>query len=190
MTNNQDLTTHRYHDVVSRNDPQLAGQVCLALVSEGSTHGWALSGLLAPDGDIGRIWSLSRPLTYRALDQLVADGLVVRVGTVPGGGRSRTLLAATDAGLAATREWLDLPVELPRDVRSELLLKLALRERAGLALAPLAVAQRVRFTPMMAALDRPTDSSAPIDSDFVARWRREHLIAIDRFLASFVDPPT
>jgi DNA-binding PadR family transcriptional regulator len=190
MTDNQDLTTRRYHDAVSRNDPQLAGQVCLALVSEGPTHGWALSGLLASDGDIGRIWSLSRPLTYRALDQLVADGLVARVGTAPGGGRSRTLVDATEAGLAANRAWLDRPVELPRDVRSELLLKLALRERAGLALAPLATAQRRRFAPMFDALAGAADSIPAGEGDFVARWRREHLIAIDRFLTSFVDPPT
>lgn len=165
---------------MSRNDPQLAGQVCLALVDEGPTHGWAISGLLAPAGEIGRIWSLSRPLTYRALDQLLADGLIEKVGTAPGGGRSRTLLACSDEGRSVSRRWLDRPVELPRDVRTELLLKFALRQRAALDIASLAVAQREQFAPMMASI------GSDEDVDFVGRWRREHLLAIDRFLEASV----
>ena len=166
---------------MSRNDPQLAGQVCLALVNEGPSHGWAISGHLAPGGDIGRIWTLSRPLTYRSLDQLLADGLIEKVGTAPGGGRSRTLLECTAEGRAVSHGWLDRPVELPRDVRTELLLKFALRERAGLDPAALAAAQREHFAPMVESM------AADIDGDFVGRWRREHLLAIDRFLASFAE---
>jgi DNA-binding PadR family transcriptional regulator len=163
---------------VSRNDPALAGQVCLALVCEGPTHGWAVAGLLAPDAEIGRIWSLTRALTYRAIDQLVADHLVERSGIEPGGGRNRTVVIATAQGRRVSRRWLDEPVSSPRAVRSELLLKLALRARIGLSSAALVAAQRERFAPILAATDaEPTD-------DFVARWRREHLLAIDRVLSS------
>lgn len=162
---------------MARNDPELAEKVCLALVCEGSTHGWAISALLGVDGALGRIWSLSRPLTYRALDQLTADGLIERVGTAPGGGRSRTLLAATEQGRVATREWLDAPVALPRDVRTELLLKFALRTRCGLLRAPLAKRQRKLFAPLLEV------AASSQDDDFVAIWKREHLLAVDRFLA-------
>lgn len=163
---------------MTRNDPDLAEKVCLALVAEGSTHGWAISALLAPDGDLGRIWSLSRPLTYRALDHLVAEGLIEKVGSVPGGGRSRTLLEVTASGRAVTEEWLETPVALPRDVRTELLLKFALRTRLDLPLGPLARGQRTLFAPL-------SDTTAAIDdADFVGIWKREHLLAIDRFLAA------
>ena len=162
---------------MTRNDPVLAEKVCLALVAEGPTHGWALSTVLAPDGEIGRIWSVSRPLTYRALDQLAIDGLIARVGTAPGGGRSRTLLDATDLGRSANTAWLGEPVTLPRDVRTELLLKFALRTRVGLPLDPLAHDQRAMFAPLVGGL------TSIDESDFVALWRREHLLAIDRFLA-------
>jgi len=166
---------------VTRNDPVLAENVCLALVAEGPTHGWAVSTVLAPEGEIGRIWSLSRPLTYRALDQLAADGVIEKAGTAPGGGRSRTLLQVTDQGRARTSQWLDQPVALPKDVRTELLVKFALRERKGLSLESLAAEQRALFAPLLNAIE-PSDVS-----DFVATWRREHLEAIDRFLTSLAE---
>ncbi len=167
---------------MTRNDPALAEKVCLALVAEGPTHGWAVSAVLAPDGEIGRIWSLTRPLTYRALDQLAIDGLIEKVGTAPGGGRSRTLLDVTASGRAKTSVWLNEPVELPKDVRTELLVKFTLRSRVGLPLESLAADQRTLFAPLL------NGSVSGDDSDFVARWRREHLVAIDRFLSSFGAP--
>ena len=157
----------------------MAEQVCLALVVEGVDHGWAVGALLAPDGELGRIWSLSRPLTYRALDQLVEGGLVRRVGREPGRGRARTVLAATPAGRRAARAWLETPVAHLRDVRTELLVKLELRRRAGLALAPLLDAQQEVFEPLVAAL---TAGRPPADP--VALWRRESARAVARFLAA------
>lgn len=165
---------------MSRNDPELAGRVCLALVAEGPTHGWAIASLLAPGAELGRIWSLSRPLTYRAIDGLLADALVERSGTEPGGGRARTVLAVTPAGSEMVERWLGEPVALPRDVRTELLLKFALRQRLDRSNVDLARAQRERFAPILAASEAATDAD-----DFVSRWKLEHMRAVDRFLASF-----
>jgi len=170
---------------VTRNDPVLAGRVCLALVGEGPTHGWAVAAQLAPGTELGRIWSLSRPLTYRALDGLLSAGLVERVGTEPGAGRNRTVVSVTATGAVVLDEWLSTPVDLPRDVRTELLVKFALRTRRGLSNTELAVAQRQRFAPMRAAADGAFD-----DDDIVERWRVEHLRAIDRFLLSVAGRPS
>jgi len=160
----------------------LAEQVCLALVADGVEHGWALGTLLAPDGEFGRIWSLTRPLTYRALDQLVERGLVVRSGTGTGRSRERHLLAASPAGRAAADAWLDEPVAHLRDVRTELLLKLALRSRAGRAIEPLLVAQRARVDPV---IDRLVAAAA---DDPVAQWRAESARAVRRFLDRALGP--
>lgn len=170
---------------MTRNDPALAARVCLALVAEGPTHGWAIAGLLASDGAIGRIWSVSRPLTYRALDGLLEEGLLERFGTSQGSGRTRAVLAATAGGAALVDEWLSAPVALPRDVRTELLVKFALRERRGLSNRDLAAMQRERFAPMLVDSGRSLD-----DADFVVRWKVEHLRSIDRFLASFDGAPS
>ena len=39
------------------------------------THGFAIAAQLKPSGDLGRVWSLSRALTYRSLEQLANRGL-------------------------------------------------------------------------------------------------------------------
>jgi PadR family transcriptional regulator AphA len=161
----------------------LAEWVCLALISQQVSHGWALGTLLAPDGEIGRIWTLSRPLTYRAIDGLVDKRLVARSGHAAGRGRDRVVLTATPAGRRLSRRWLDVPVDHLRDVRTELLVKLLLRERAGLDSTSLLVAQQERFEPAIAAL-----TSTHPDDDLVTAWRRESARAVRRFLDEALNP--
>lgn len=156
----------------------LAESVSLTLIGQGTSHGWALGTVLAPDGELGRIWSLSRPLTYRAVDGLVDKGLVTRRGRAAGRGRDRTLLAATPAGRRRAKRWLDEPVEHLRDVRTELLVKLALRQRAGLDSAALLEAQQQAFAGAIDAL-----TASPTDADLVDLWRRESARSVQRFLA-------
>ena len=103
--------------------------------------------MLAPDGELGRIWTLSRPLTYRAIDGLADKGLATRRGQCRGHGRERVALAATAAGRRTATRWLDTPVQHLRDVRTELLVKLTLRERAGLDNTELLAAQQEVFAP-------------------------------------------
>ena len=156
---------------------RLADYACLAAVAEGAEHGWAVGSLLARNGEIGRVWSLSRPLTYRSIELLVERRLIARRGTTQGRGGERTLLRVTPEGRRTLTAWLDAPVEHLRDVRTELLLKLVLRERAGLPTRPLLVAQRAHFADAIDALT--TDRG---DIDVVARWRMESARAVARFL--------
>src|SRR4051794_25699828 len=105
-------------------DVSFAEHVCLALIAEGVTHGWALGSLLAPDGEIGRIWSLSRPLTYRAVDGLADKKLITRRGQPTGRGRDRGALAPTNRGPQRPGLLLDSPLDHPPDGRTELLVQL------------------------------------------------------------------
>ena len=73
----------------------------LALVAERSAHGWALAAKLARGGEIGQIWSISRPIVYHALDRLERAGLVRAAGLERGGrGPHRVIYAATPEGWA------------------------------------------------------------------------------------------
>jgi len=167
------VTTARGSDA----PPSLAEQACLALVVEGVSHGWAIGSLLAPGGDLGRIWTLSRPLTYRAVESLVDRRLITRAGVEAGQGRDRSVLAATTRGRRTTTAWLDQPVAHLRDVRTELLLKLTLRQRRGLPTAPLLEAQIAALEPALESL-----VAQPTESDLIARWRSESAQATRRFL--------
>ena len=166
-------------------EPSFAEWVCLTLVNQKVSHGWALGTMLAADGELGRIWTLSRPLTYRAIDGLVDKRLVTRRGQAAGRGRDRVVLAPTAAGRRLVNRWLDTPVEHLRDVRTELLVKLALRERAGLDSTELLAAQQAAFAPTIDVLT----SSSP-DDDVVDVWRRESARAVRRFLEQALKPAT
>lgn len=175
--------SHRNGSPVKVAEPSFAEHVCLALITEGVTHGWAVGSLLAPSGELGRIWNLTRPLSYRAIDGLVEKGLVSRRGHIPGQGRDRVLLAPTAEGRRATRRWLDTPVEHVRDVRTELLMKLVLRERAGLDTRPLLMAQRTALEPTIEVL-----AAGDAGTGLVELWRREQARALRRFLDEALDP--
>jgi DNA-binding PadR family transcriptional regulator len=150
--------------------------VVLGLLAEGPAHGFELSKPLAPGGAIGRVWSASRPLTYRALEQLTAAGLAVADRVEPGAGPRRTIHKITPVGRRALRRWLATPVDRIRKVRAELLVKLLLLERAGVDTGPLLAAQRAALEPGLSAAIEATEP------DSVTRWRREQALAVDRFL--------
>jgi DNA-binding PadR family transcriptional regulator len=156
--------------------------VVLTVVDEAPTHGFAVATLTAADGDLGRIWRIPRPIIYRALGRLDAAGLVTPDSVEPGRGPRRRLYASTPAGRAAVARWLDTPVEHVRDVRSHLLLKLALRERRGQRPADLLHRQRQILTPIAGALQRsPRVEPSGFEAMLVA-WRRANTQATLAFL--------
>jgi DNA-binding PadR family transcriptional regulator len=134
-------------------------------------------------GEIGRVWSMGRPLVYRALELLEGRGLIRAAGSEPGvRGPNRTLFETTAQGREELIRWLAEPVEHVRDIRSLLLLKLVLIERAGLESAPLLKAQRDLTIPAVSVLEDRLDSSIGTEQVFV-RFRLE----TTRAVVSFID---
>jgi PadR family transcriptional regulator AphA len=109
----------------------LAEWTVLALISEHPAHGFAICQLTAPGGELGRIWHIPRPVIYRAIGRLEEARLVGAQAVESGRGPQRTIYATTPTGRNAVVDWLDTPVEHVRDIRSHLLIKLALLDRAG-----------------------------------------------------------
>jgi DNA-binding PadR family transcriptional regulator len=155
---------------------------CLGILYQGPTHGFAIAARLKPDGDIGRVWSLSRPLTYRSLEQLAVRGHIHPIGEERGiAGGNRTILAATRRGRAALRKWLNTPVDHLRDLRSELLLKLVIAEECGIDVSAMLARQRDRIASVSAA-QRAQVAGADGPPDVVALWRNESSDAALRFI--------
>ncbi len=165
---------------MARPETALAESVCLAVVASGVDYGGAVAALLAPGAELGRIWSLSKPLTYRAIDALVTEGSIDRRGTAPGRGRERSLLSPTRRGRRIADRWLAEPVAHLREVRTELLLKFAVLERMGRSRRPLALAQQAQFAPIIAAI------LADAENDVVSIWRRQHALAVEQFLEQVI----
>jgi DNA-binding PadR family transcriptional regulator len=165
-----------------RRELLLGEWACLGVLYEGRTHGFAIASMLRPGGELGRVWSLSRALTYRSLDQLADRGLVRTVGEEPGiAGGNRTVLAATRTGRAELRRWLAAPVEHLRDLRSELLLKLVIAERCEIEVTPMLQRQQAIVAELATVIgDRAAGGDR--DVDVVTLWRHETSEAALRFL--------
>jgi len=160
----------------------LAEWLVLCLVSEEPVHGFALAALLAPDGEVGMAWHVRKAVVYRAAQRLERLGLVTaedRQHSRLGPPRSR--LSATPEGHRAATGWLRQPVAHPRDVRSELLLKLALLARAGADPGDLLRAQRRQLIPVADGLATRLRTATGFDQDLTL-WRHESVSATLRFL--------
>ena len=162
---------------MARQDAQLARNVVLALVVHTPRHGWAIHEQLSPTGDIGRAWTLSRQLVYRAIDTLVEDGLVKRATPKDGGGADKVIISPTATGKRTAMHWLDSPVTHLRDVRTELVLKVMLRDKMGLPLGSFLEAQHGIFDPLIASINKDA-SDSPVNL-----WRRESANAVKRYLS-------
>ena len=151
---------------------------CLGVIAQTPCHGFAVASRLSATGDLGRIWSLSRPLTYRAIDQLLSRGYIEARGEEPGiAGGQRTIMRATRTGRSALDAWLALPVPHLRDLRSELLLKLAIGRSLGVDQSAMLTNQKVIVADIVSGLARSGD-----DDDVVTAWRIESADAARRFL--------
>jgi DNA-binding PadR family transcriptional regulator len=169
--------------VSSRSDQQLLlGEwACLGILYPAPTHGFAVAARLKPAGDVGRVWSLSRPLTYRSLEQLSTNGYICSIGEEPGiAGGNRTILAATRTGRAQLRKWLNTPAAHLRDLRSELLLKLIIADICDIDLTSMLEQQRNHIDQMATTLASQVTINDTVD--VVALWRCESSQAALRFL--------
>jgi len=166
----------------------LAEGLVLCLVRERPTYGLVLARLLAPDGSLGQIWSVPKAMVYYALQQLELAGLIrmtkeqrTRLGP------ARSIYRVTPAGRAAAEAWVSRPVAHVRDVRSELMIKLALNDRTGVDSRPLVRAQLALLVPFAAALDERLRAAEGFERT-LALWRYEALTATMQFLTALADP--
>lgn len=153
----------------------------LTILSQQSAHGFAVAQLTAAHGELGRVWQIPKAVVYRAIGRLLDAGLIAPEGTEPGLGPQRTVYTVTAEGRAAAGRWLFAPVEHVREIRSELLLKLALLERAGENPVPLLRAQRAVLEPLVTAIESRRARSHGFDTILLA-WRRATAVAALDFL--------
>jgi len=157
----------------------------LTVLSQQPAHGFAVAQLTARHGELGRIWQIPRPVIYRAIGRLMEAGLVRPESVQPGLGPQRTIYAATPQGREAAERWLDTPVEHIRDIRSHLLLKLALLDRAGADSADLLRRQRAVLEPIARAIEAEPPPRGGFDATLLA-WRRSTATAALEFLDTIV----
>jgi DNA-binding PadR family transcriptional regulator len=161
----------------------------LALLVEEPTHGFAMARAMEPEGEVGKVWSVRRPLVYRAVETLTARDLVRPAGTVASrSGPTRTVLEATPSGKRALTRWLRQPVEHVRDARSLMMLKLLFLSRRSADPEPLLSAQRERFARVADGLASAADAAEGFDRALLL-WRLESTTAARRFVETMLAEP-
>jgi PadR family transcriptional regulator AphA len=155
--------------------------VVLALLAEGPSHGFAVARTLSRVTPLGQVWTVPRPLVYRALGRLEQQGLIAEAGEEPGDpGPRRMVYEVTGKGRKAAAGWRAEPVRHLREVRTAFLAKVLLRQRAGEPLTPLVVEQRAVFIPLFERLAEQFEQ--PEGDRVVASWRYESSQAVARLL--------
>jgi DNA-binding PadR family transcriptional regulator len=160
----------------------LSEWLVLCLICEEPRHGFAIARLLDSEGSMGRIWRVPKPVVYRAMQRLEQLGLVESAELQPSSlGPAKLPVDATASGRARAADWLSRPASHNRDVRSELLVKLALLDRAGRDPRPLLDAQREQLKPVARALRQRLAGASGFDRTLIL-WRSETVTATLRFL--------
>jgi DNA-binding PadR family transcriptional regulator len=158
----------------------------LGVVAERQTHGFALAQVLGRDGPIGRVWTVPRPVVYQVIKKLESLKLIAGRKTEPGDrGPQRTVYGVTPAGRRALEAWMVEPVEHVREVRSLLMLKLALLDRAGTDPRELAAAQAAKAQEQLASLARASEQATGFDR-VILEWRLAGTRATLDFLSQVV----
>lgn len=150
----------------------------LGVLAEEPSHGFAISKELDAESEIGRVFTVRRPLVYRALDRLVEAGFAEPVATEKGDGPQRVIYRVTRNGRRRLNTWLGQPVDHVRDLRIEFLLKLTLTTRTGRSPLGLIREQQAALSPTFDALEQPADQSV----DHVELWRRHNAVAAAGYL--------
>ena len=153
----------------------------LCIVCEKPTPGLAVTRLLSHEGSLGRIWHVSQPAIYRAMRQLTRLGFVQLARQHTSQAPDRWLVTATRTGHRAARGWLRKPVTHGRNVRPELMLKLALLDRIGGDPRELLREQRAEFAPLAAELASRVDATTGTEHT-LALWRHKTMSATMQFL--------
>lgn len=157
--------------------------IVLGLLVQEPSHGFAVAKELGPDGWIGSTFTARRPVVYRALHTLTAKALIVADGAeTTSVGPERVIMRPNEVGRTEFWSWLAAPVLHMRDIRVELLVKLALHDRLGLNPASLLHHQYEVLEPIYKSLQKEAGSGGSGFAQTLAWWRIENSESVMRFL--------
>jgi DNA-binding PadR family transcriptional regulator len=156
----------------------------LGFVRREPHHGYEIYRRLSETPELRLIWRMKQSRLYALLTRLEEDGLL-RATLEPQDRRpSRKVYSLTPAGESAFRRWLTWPVESPRELRLEFMLKLYFAAEVN----PETAARLIQRQQEVCAqwLAAWGDDNEPVRPFIhaVRRYRRGHIEAIQHWLAT------
>ncbi len=153
----------------------------LGLVRDEPLHGYEINRRLSETPELRLVWRVKQGRLYALLSRLEDEGLLDASLEPQDGRPPRKVYHLTPMGTRAFDRWLTQPIQLPREMRLEFMLKLyfALREEPATA-ARLIQQQLEVCNQWLATQTRSETSSAYTRA--VRRYRRGHIEAIRDWL--------
>ncbi len=141
-----------------------------------------LLALFGPKGPFHPARRLAKPQVYRALERLLALGLVEALGLLPSpSGPPGAVYALTPIGKEAAEAWLRAPCRHLPEARALLRLKLVLHLLLGRDPRPLLLGQRAVYLALEEALaQRAAQAQGPLRLHLL--WQREMAQAGRRYV--------
>lgn len=161
----------------------------LGFVRHEPLHGYEIHRRLTETAELRMVWRMKQSRLYAMLTRLEEDGLLEAVLEPQDSRPPRKVYRMTKMGAKAFAEWLTTPVEIPREMRLDFMLKLYFAVEEGQqAVAELVRRQRAVCAGWLIAQDSDSDPDSGY-MNAVRRYRRAHIKAISEWLASLVDEP-
>jgi len=104
----------------------------LGFLQNGPQHGYQIHLILSDESGLGQIWNLKQSQLYALLAKLENDGYIEGELEMPVGAHPpRRMFHLTAKGITEYEQWVDSPVEIPRQMRQEFMAKLYFARQAG-----------------------------------------------------------
>lgn len=154
----------------------------LGFVRHQSCHGYEVYRRLSETPELRMIWRMKQSRLYALLSRLEEDGLLRATLESQDGRPPRKVYHLTTAGENAFDRWLVQPVQLPREMRLEFMLKLYFAQDEPAAVARLIRGQQEVCARWLATQESDNEESATFIRA-VRAYRRSHIRAIRDWLA-------
>lgn len=167
--------------------PPSAAYAVLGLIRHQPLHGYEIHRRLTETPELRLVWRIKQSRLYALLSRLEEDGLA-GVSVEPQEARPpRKVYHLTPDGRRAYEQWLTEPVELPRELRLDFMLKLFFAIEEGPETTARLIQQQQNVCAQWLATWGEADADAPPFMRAVRRYRHSHIAAIQAWLASLSD---
>ena len=154
----------------------------LGLVHDEPLHGYEINRRLSETPELRLVWRVKQSRLYALLARLEDEGLLDATLEPQDGRPPRKVYHLTSAGRRAFGRWLTQPVQLPREMRLEFMLKLYFAQIDGPETARQLIDSQLAVCEgwLVTQTEHETPSAY---SRAVHRYRRGHIEAIREWLA-------
>ena len=167
--------------------PLSTAHALLGFVRHEPLHGYQIYRRLIDTPELKAVWRMKQSRLYALLSRMEEEGLLEAKLEIQATRPPRKVYHLTMAGAQAFDRWLIEPVTIPREMRLDFMLKLYFALHEGQATAACLIKRQQTVCEGWLATQEEDKSNATAYLLAVRRYRRDHIVTIQQWLASLID---